>query len=132
MIPIRFTPAISWAFARGALDPVGDDREDRVGALDGPVRDDEARDITQRSLATPVLDRVVVGPAAHDHGAGVLGQVAVHLLEDRGIVERPVVEPHPVLAETLLRSVVRCGDVSVQDILMSITTLPMSPPSFWR
>jgi hypothetical protein len=36
------------------------------------------------------------------------------LFEDRGVVERPVVEPHAVLTESLLRGVVRRGDVAVQ------------------
>jgi hypothetical protein len=96
------------------LDPVGDDREHRVGALDGPVCDDEAGNLTQRALATPVLDRVVVAPAAHDHRASVFDEVAEHLLEHRGIVERPVVKPHAVLAEALLGGVVRRCDVAVQ------------------
>ena len=82
----------------GTLDPVGDEREYRVRARWRPVGDDEARDLAQRTLATPCLDRVVVAPAAHDHGARFLDQVAVHPLEHRRIVERPVMEPHPVLA----------------------------------
>jgi hypothetical protein len=89
----------------GTLDPVGDEREHRVRARRRPVGDDEARDLAQRTLATPSLDRVIVAPAAHDHGARFLDQVAVHPLGHRRIVERPV-------------------------MLMSITTLPMTPPLF--
>ena len=96
------------------LDPVGDEREDRVRVRERVVRDDEARDLAERALAAPVVDRVVVRAAAHDHGAGPLGQVAEDALEHGRVVERPVVEPHPVLAQPLLRIVVRRCDVAVQ------------------
>src|SRR6266542_2443041 len=86
----------------GTLDPVRDEREHRVRARGRVVSDYEARDVAEGALATPLLDRVVVGPAAHDHRARFLDQLAVQELEHRRIVKHPVVEPHPVLAQPLL------------------------------
>src|SRR5918995_4956353 len=114
MSPIRLSPAISWGLRQSALDPVGDEGEHRVRARGRPVGDHEARDIAKRTLATPGLDRVVVTSAAHDHRARFLDQVAVHPLEHRRVVERPVVESHPVLAQPLLGVVVGRRDVAVQ------------------
>jgi hypothetical protein len=81
--------------------------------LEGDVSDAVSR-LKAELPSDLLMCGVVVAPAAHDHGARVLDQVAVHPLEHRRIVERPVVEPHPVLAQPLLRSVIGRGDVAVQ------------------
>src|SRR5918994_2048253 len=115
MSPMPLSPATSWAFA-SALSIPSVTKVNTGSALVVTHRPPTKHGTTSPNgpLPPPGLDRVVVTSAAHDHRARFLDQVAVHPLEHRRVVERPVVESHPVLAQPLLGVVVGRRDVAVQ------------------
>ena len=114
MSPTRLPPAASWASARACSIPSVTNVKGGPELAGGLWVTTKHGTSFSGPLPPQRLDRVVVGPAAHDHGTRSAEQVAEHLLEHGRIVERPVMEPHPVLAEPLLRIVIGSRDVAVQ------------------
>jgi hypothetical protein len=113
----------------GALDPVGDG-EERIRGLQLPMGDDEARDVTERALAAPRLDRVVVRAAA-------MITAPVSCMRSPKTSSNTEGSSNAQLWSRIPSSPSPCSGVSFgaamkpsSDMLMSITTLPMSPPLF--